>query len=206
VTQTFGTGSSVTSADRSATFDSLNASGIDLSAYTEDQLDIWVDDTTYVGFDAFGGGAQTMFHYGTGGNNSYVTIKASDGASMFAIEFLSGSGFYSVFESGGPAYVVWEAFRDGVLVGSGNTGPHSVGTVLGWNDPQGFAELRVASYDNDASTFGDEQAIAIDDLSAQLGGYIVTNVPVPTLGPVGFILMVLLLALTPIAFRIFRTD
>lgn len=205
VTQTSGAGTSVTSADRAATFDALNANGIDLSAYTEDQIDVWVNDTTFVGFDAFAGGAQTMFHYGTGGNNSYVTIKASDGLLITGLEFLAGSGFFSIID-GGPGYYIWEAYKDGNLVGSGTSASDLMGTVIGWNDPEGFHELHVGNYVSNTDLLGvSENAIALDDLSLQFSP-VTPATPVPTLAPISLLLMIILMALVPLAFRSIRPD
>ena len=114
-TQTIGAGSAVVSAERVATFDSLNSSGIDLSAYSEDNLDITVDDTTFVGFDAFGDGTTSQFHYGTSGNSSYVTIKASDASPIRALEAKVGHGWAVVIDLN----IYWETWLGGVLVSSG---------------------------------------------------------------------------------------
>lgn len=110
VTQTIGTGSSVTSADRTATFDTLTVNGTDLSAYQEDSLDIFVADTLYVDYDFFNGGATTALHYGSSGNNSYVTIRASDAASLYAVEFLLGTGNSEVGTT-----VIWETYSGAIL-------------------------------------------------------------------------------------------
>ena len=66
VTVTSGSGSAVTTIDRMATFDSINSNGIDLSSYSENLLDVTVDDISFVDFDAFNDGVESEFHYGSG--------------------------------------------------------------------------------------------------------------------------------------------
>ena len=67
-----GAGSAVTIVDRKATFDGLDAIGIDLSAYSEDGLSISTPDTSFIGFDALGNGSTTGFFYGDDGSPSFV--------------------------------------------------------------------------------------------------------------------------------------
>jgi len=166
-----GAGSAVTTVDRSATFDDLNATGIDLSSYTEDGLSISVPDTSFVGFDAFGDGSTTGFYYGDDGNNSYVTIKGTDGALFSAIEFRLGDGY-----GAGTNSLLWETRLKGVTTGSGFEPDLAMGLVVGWSDSSGFDELLIAAdqFFTDGSAFGDFQAIALDDVNAQLA-----NVPEP---------------------------
>ena len=167
-----GAGSAVTNPDRSATFDDLTTSGIDLSAYTDDGLIISVPDTSFVGFDAFGDGSTTGYHYGDGGNDSYVTIKGSDGARFRAIEFRLGDGY-----GAGTNGLLWETRLNGVTTGSGFQPDLAMGVVVGWRDAAGFDELLVAAdrFFTDGSALGDFQAIALDDVDAQLA-----SVPEPT--------------------------
>jgi hypothetical protein len=156
----------VTSADRSATFDSLTSNGISLAAYSEDSLSVTVNNITFQGFQAFSPGdlRTTAFHYGNGGDFGFVTIKGTDGAAFTAIDFLLGDG------QGPPTTNVrWEAYRGGFLTGSGTQPAVARGTVVGWTDAAGFDELRVAAASSELSPgFGNHQSIAIDDLRATL--------------------------------------
>lgn len=185
-TQSTGAGSAVTLADRTATFDSLTASSIDLSAYSEDGLFVTVDDVLYVPFNFFGAGSVAACHYGWGGNESYVTIKTTDALRMYAVEAKIGSGYGS-----DDLYVYWETWANDVLVSSGSF-QDVKGVIAGWTDPLGFDELRIAAQNQPVTGFGDEQAIALDDVSVNLQA--VAIAPVPTLAPFGLLLMGLLVA------------
>jgi len=100
-------------------------------------------------------------HHRGRGNNDYVTIRATDSAEITGLEFLYGNGY-----SFDPIPTVWETWRDGSLVSSGG---FSVvrGTVVGWSDPAGFDELRVAS-GLGIVQLGDFQAIALDNVRVQI--------------------------------------
>jgi hypothetical protein len=164
-----GAGSAVTSVDRVATFDSITGDGIDLSAYTEGLLSITVPSVSFVDFDPFNGaGSTTGFHYGRSGNTSFVTVRGTDNAVFTGIEFLLGTGFPS-----SEAQVRWATFLDNVQTGTG-VSALSQGTVVGWSDLTGFDELRVSATLASSPTlnFGDFQAIALDNLSAELHDYI----------------------------------
>jgi hypothetical protein len=164
-----GSGSAVTDADITATFDGINANGIDLSGYQENGLEVSVNDGSFVGFNAFGTGVLSSgFHYGRAGNNSFVTIKTLDGSEMLGLEFLLGSG--------GPSDVfgAWETYRDGTFVSSGSFAQQE-GDIVGWSDMSGFDELRVGA-DRDASySLGDYQAIALDNVRVELAGQSVST-------------------------------
>lgn len=168
----FSSAATVTAADRTATFDSLTSNGINLNTYAENSLSVTVDDFTYQGFQAFSpnDSRTTGFHYGSGGNNSFVTISGTDGAVFTALDFLLGDG-----QGGSTTNVRWEAYLGGVLTGSGVQSNMARGTVMGWSDATGFDTLLVAAARTEASPgFGAHQSVAIDDLRAQ-----VASVPVP---------------------------
>ncbi len=160
-----GAGSAVITVDRSATFDALDAIGIDLSAYSEGGLDISAPDTSFIGFDALGNGSTTGFFYGDDGNDGFVTIKATDGARFRAIEFQLGDGY-----GAGTNGLLWEVRSNGVKTGGGFAPNLITGVVVGWTDASGFDELRVAAdqFFTAGSAFGDFQAIALDNVEAQL--------------------------------------
>lgn len=194
VTQTIGAGSAITVIDRSATFAPITTSGMDLSAYSENQLSITVPDSSYVGFDAFGGGDVTQIFYGSGGNTSYVTINTTDNVPIRGVEFLIGNGNFTSATN-----VVWEAWKAGSLVGSG-TFVTPWGTVVGWNDPSGFDELRVGAWGGGAYTaFGQEQAIAIDNVNVQITPR--APVQIPTLSEWGMIILCSLVVIGAISTR-----
>ena len=174
VTVSIGAGSAVSSIDRSATFDTITSNGIDLSIYSEGQLNITTPDTSFQGFNPFSTstspGPDTGFYYGgSGTNTSFVTITTTDGIDMFGLELLLGHGFTGVQA----ADVVWETYNDGNLTGSGNFST-SRGSIVGWSDVAGFDELRVGANAPDYTSFGEVQTIAIDDLNVQISA-----VPLP---------------------------
>jgi len=162
-----GSGTAVITADRTATFDSINQNGIDLSSYSEDNLSITVPDTSKVAFDPFSEAISSEFHYGDGGNFSYVTIRGTDSAVFDGVEFKFGSGW---FESTTTPGLIWETLLNGTVTGSGGVSLLAHGSIVGWSDPDGFDELRVASVLvlTSTSSFGNLQAIALDDLNVQL--------------------------------------
>jgi hypothetical protein len=82
------------------------------------------------------------------------------------------------------------------MVGSG-TFSTIRGGIVGWNDPSGFDELRVGAYNTAPYTaFGQDQAIALDNLNVQLTPFVpVQPTSIPTLSEWGWIILSLLLAL-----------
>ena len=174
---TNGSGSSVSSVDRMATFTSIDSNGVSLNGYTEDMLTVSVADTSFVNFNPFsdpntcGFSSTTGFHYGTSGNNSHVSITGSDNATFSGIELLVGDGFCA---SSPNTRVGWQAYLGGGLVSSG-TNIVSQGSIIGFSGL--FDELRLAADDQNGGifTFGSFQAIALDDVKAQLA----SRVPEP---------------------------
>ena len=169
VVQSVGSGSAVTSVDRSATFDSITTNGIDLASYAEGLLSITVPDISFVGssFNPFLDFTSTRLHYGDGGNTDFVTLRGTDSAVFSGLEMKVGLGL------GGPdTRVSWETYLTGSLTGFG-TFTVAKGTIAGWaDDMTGFDELRVIGDDgsliNPSLDFGDFQAIALDDVDVQL--------------------------------------
>lgn len=160
-----GAGSAVTTVDRSTTFDDLNASGIDLTSYSSGTLFATVPDTNFEGFNAFNDpGRTTQFHYGNGGNTSFVTIAGTDDVAIQGVEFLYGHG-----GGGVTGNLVWETRLNGVTTGSGLITGVSKNTVVGWfeTDATGFDQLFVAGGPS-ATAFGQFQSIALDNLNVQL--------------------------------------
>ena len=177
---TIGAGSAVSSVDRSATFSSLTSNGIPLGNYTEGNLRVATNGFSYQGFNPFVDGVPsdgtTAFYYDDGGSTSFVTITGTDDAVFSGLEFQVGDGFYF----GSPnTRVTWEMYLNGAITGFGST-ILPQGAIIGFFDPTGFDELRVAgddgSYAGVSLSFGDAQAIALDNLVAQV---LVQEVPEP---------------------------
>ncbi len=149
----------VNTVTNSATFDSLISNNLSLNAYTEDGISISVPDNTAVDFNAFNAsGNTTAFHYGDGGNNSWVTISLTGGGLMSAIDFLLGDGW-----GNSTTNLIWETFNGASTTGFGNV-VLSKGTTVGWTDSAGITSLRVAANTFGINAFGNYQAIALDDL------------------------------------------
>jgi len=183
--QSLGAGSAVSSVDRSANFNAL-AEGTNLTGYTEGGLGISVADWSYQSpccadfpsTGAFpGAGFSGGFFYPWGGSEDPVHITAADGLDLFAVELNVGSGFIGH----GAVHVYWEAYDDLALVGSGSLDV-AKGTVLGFSDPNGFDELRIAGLQFSGATGFGFQALALDNLVAQLDpprDTAATGIPVP---------------------------
>lgn len=167
---TWGQGSAVTSADRSATFNSI-ATGTDLSAYSESGLSITIPNSAYTNFTpgiGFSGG----FHYPSGGYNAPTRIRTVDNLLMFALEVHLGSGFYG--HMGANAYFAWDTWSNGLQTGSGYFTRH-LGSeqIFGISDQAGFTLLRIANYETlqhaqNGLDAGALNAVALDNLLVQL--------------------------------------
>jgi hypothetical protein len=167
----FSSSSVVTATDRSATFDSVTSNGIDLSSYSEDSLFVTVNDTNYQGFSSFSPGdtRTTGFHYGSGGNQEYVSIRGTDNAVFNAIDFLIGNG-----NGGTTQEVRWETYLLGALTGSGTESSIGRGSIVGWLDSSGFDELRVAAGIWTDPGFGNSQSVSLDNVRVQLATELAT--------------------------------
>jgi len=189
----FNSSSSIGSPDRTATFDSItsidilnpNPPATDLNTYMEDGLSITVDDTSGVGFEAFNDSTSTQFHFGEGGNNSFVTITGTDAATFSAIEFKLGHGvldFSNLPSVVGTTNLLWQTVSNGVESSINFVADLDVGTFVSWTENmQGFEELRVAANSTftSNSTFGAENLIALDDVKASTFETQDTVVPEP---------------------------
>jgi hypothetical protein len=188
--QTFGSGSAVSSVDRAATFDSLNATNVvHLENYTEGALQIitsadsWAADLSMSAkLDPFHGanGADRGFYAISAGNTDWVTIQTTNQALMYGVEFMYGNDWttgdiYGQYPWGNAnGFVDWQTLINGTVVSSGQIGPNpmlSLGTVLGFYDLAGFDQLQVRCRIANSSPTN-LQAIALDNLQVML-----TNVP-----------------------------
>ena len=172
-TTVFSNSGVVTTPTNVATFNSLTSDEISLSAYQEDGIYVTVPDVTFVNFTPFSnGGATTGFHYGSGGNNSWVTISLVGGGNIGALDFLLGDGFIGITTTN----FIWETFFGTTSTGFGEIALNK-GTTVGWSDSVGFTSIRVAANIIDINSFGQYQAIALDNIRISS---IVNNVPEPS--------------------------
>lgn len=148
----FSNSAVVTSATNSAFFTGISGS---LLNYTEDNIVVSVNDE------------QCCFsnvHYGNGGNNSYVSISLVGGGSISALDFLLGDGWGSgAFNTGETTNLIWQTMSGATSTGFGDVVLHK-GTTVGWTDSSGFTELRVAANTSNIDSFGQYQAIALDNV------------------------------------------
>ena len=184
--QTFGSGSAVKkNADfqGSADFESID-SAVNANFYSEGGMNFRridlsggcnpiVQCSSHPGFAGFSGN----YMYGSG--EGYFEMEANGDNYFTGLEFQIGTGFgvYDNFTS-----VLWSAFRDNVLVGSGTTG-NSPGSVIGFSDKNGFDVLR---YTNNESfnTESGRSAPAFDSVRAQFtSAPDLTVIPVPAALP-----------------------
>ena len=158
---TTGDGSAVSSIDRIATFDAISGS---LSNYTEDGINIFVNDTHC----CFSGGYYVSDGYDAGNvTDSLYRIFAADSAMFFGAEILLQDwGYGTTFNT-----FVWQTYRSGILTGTNTFTTPSSGTIMGWSDTSGFDELRIGTF------LGSKNALWFDDLKIQTTS---TSVPEPS--------------------------
>lgn len=158
VSQTTGSGSAVTTVNASADFESQAALVV---PYTENGLLF-----TSVGLSqdnngcGFAGCKPAYFSYFAGNyeygfGNGYFQIQSVDGTAFAGLEFMAGTGYGNSTSS-----VVWQAFSNNVLVGSGSTYV-SNGTVVGFSG----SNFDTFTYTDDGSRGGN--APAFDSVKAQ---------------------------------------
>ena len=150
----FSNSTTVLTATNTATFDGISGS---LLNYTEDNIVVSVNDSSN------NGGSFAGTHYGDGGNNDGVTISRVDGGTISALDFLLGDGYSSDVFGSRNTNLIWETFSGTTSTGFG-TLSLATGTTVGWTDTSGFTSLRVASGGGNVNSFGDFQAIALDNV------------------------------------------
>jgi hypothetical protein len=176
-TPSFGAGSAGKRVDRTATFDALNQNGIPISDYTEGLLFLGVDGDSQVDFDPFHGvdGMAPTFEFPTAGSYGWVTINATDGKSLRAVEFMYGNGWTTgsgAYPWGNNlAYLEWQTWLGGKLVSSGTIGGSGqvieMGTIIGFHDDAGFDQLLVRCKIA-TSVDPDLQALALDNVNVEM--------------------------------------
>ena len=158
---TFGSGNSVFSIDRSATFDTLTAYGVaDLSTYTEDSLRIQTP-TSWLNFPLAPATWYPNAGYNGGSSRSenLDLIATTDGQTMRGVEFraLTGGSTWPDF--------VWETYRGGNLTGNGLIAASTViGKVIGWRDVGGIDELRIGHF----QTTSNHNVLGMDNVQVEL--------------------------------------
>ena len=166
VTQSLGAGSAVSSINASADFESTTS--LYDNPYVEGGLEFL---RTNLSFDNNGCGyagcpGNTGFYPGFSGNYMYgdggggfFEISAEGGGLIYGLEFIAGAGWGDFSR----VTFSWEAFKDGLSVGSGTFNLSSV-SVVGFSDIDGFDTLR---YTNFVSVFSSTSP-AFDSVRAQL--------------------------------------
>jgi hypothetical protein len=188
--QTLGAASAVTTANRSATFDSLTANNVvHLDSYSENGLSIttsgdsWAADLNLAArLDPFRGAnaPDRAFYAIAWANEDWVTIQTTNAAPVHGVEFMYGND-WTTGDISGPypwgndqGFVDWQTLQNGVVVSAGQIGPNPTlvpGTVLGFYDPAGFDQLQVRCRIANSSS-PTLQALALDNLQVMLA-----NVP-----------------------------
>lgn len=165
-------GSTISNPDISLNFDGITVNQ-DLSTYQENGINVTVGSVAYVGFHAFTGydTRSDGFHYGSGGNNGYVTIKGAKDEVFSGIGFLVGNGYGYNYN-----FVTYATYLNGTLSGEGRV--ETPNGLISFVDAEGFDELRVSADSFRYSPFGEFQAIAIDDLKIDIKDA-VSDVPEP---------------------------
>lgn len=168
-------GKLVNKADRSLTFSGITH-GTNLSTYQESNVLVTVNDDAFVSFSPFGAPTTGGFHYGSGGNESFVSVRGTDNAVFSEIDFLLGNGW-----SASSALLRYETFLGGQLTGAA---VNMVATgIVKITDDRGFDEIRLGATVGPTTynSFGDFQAIALDNmhLSVSAKGNVANKVPEP---------------------------
>jgi hypothetical protein len=171
----------VASADRSATFDSVTT-GTSLTSYSEDGLLFSIPGATaFEGFTPAPAGFSGNFFYPSGGSLNPLTITTTDSALLYGIQFFLGSGFSSQDPAGALLPIAYQLSLGVNVLGSGtfDAVQTSTGYLVGFRDPSGFGTLTITNCGVDPCTLGSVNAIAIDNVTADITAPL-TTVPEPT--------------------------
>ena len=175
VTQSLGVGSAVSSIDASADFESISA--LNENPYAEGGLEFSRTNLSFnnngcgyagcLGVAGFYPGFSDNYMYGSlKGKGGFFEMSVEGGRLFYGLEFVAGAGW----DDFSGITFSWEAFKGGLLVGSGTFKLSSV-SVVGFSDIDGFDTLRYTNY-VDAI---DETAPAFDSVRAQT-----SFTPIPT--------------------------
>lgn len=166
VSLTTGAGSAVSRVDGAATFESVAA--LNGNPYLEGGLSFSRTglsfDNNGCGFAGCAGhdgikGFSGNYMYGAG--RGYFEIRRASGERFSGLEFLVGSGIPSVLVS-----VVWTAYLQGGVVGSGQLAGLAAGTVVGF----GGGDFDTLRYTDIATNNGLPNVPAFDTVNAQFAG------------------------------------
>lgn len=173
---TTGAGSAVSTADRSANFNSLTPP-TSQAAYSEGGLSITIPAPNFQGFDPTvgNGGFSGGFFYANGAV-APVVIGTTDASELFAVEFNIGTGY----DGNSTVFGAYELF-DGATSLGGGTFAVAAGSVVGFLDATGFTSLHLGAYQSAADAaaalaadfgpspgFATANGAALDNLVAQL--------------------------------------
>jgi len=161
----FSSGTVVGAVTNMATFDNV-VTYDDLSAYTEDGMNITVPKDAYDDFDpSNGSGTNTFsggFHYPNAGAYGATHISLIGGGTFNAIDMSEGNGWYST-----TTYLAYWGYNGATLLGSG-TAALVAGAQMGFTDGGGITDLYIAAFgsaaDAEAAGLDSFQAIAIDNV------------------------------------------
>lgn len=175
---TTGSGSSVTTVNAFADFESTNA--LTDNPYLENGLEFSRTGLTFdnngCGFAGCAGGwagagvvwsGNYMYGVGDGG---YFTMKTTGSNVFTGVEFMVANGYLA-----NPMDVIWETYLGGSLTGSGVLNV-AMGTIFGLNDASGFDEVRYTG--SSAPAMGP----AFDSFRAQYGTAVPAPAPLTLLG------------------------
>lgn len=166
------TGAVVGDADYALTFSDIKT-GDALRRYEEAGIRVTINDDAYANFEPFGSAGSGSFHYGSGGNNSYVRVRGVDSVLFSAIDFLLGNGW-----SSSTSVLRYETYRNGEQVFAAYSNVNN--GIVAITDSVGFDEIRLgAAYSGDYDDFSQYQAIALDNLNLRLLEDDIAEVPEP---------------------------
>ena len=184
-TQSLGSGSAVSTVDRTATFEALTATNtMELGNYSEGGLYITTGNQSW-GADPPMAAKLDPFHGATAPDRGFFCV-AYDNPEWTSIRTTNMPSCtprrLSMATAGPPAtstastpgnsaaILIWQTWRNGILVSSGSVGDTwmlPVGTVVGFYDPAGFDELTMKAIMLTAANTN-SNALALDNALVQL--------------------------------------
>jgi hypothetical protein len=134
-------------------------------------------------------GGGFYFPYDAGpGNYDWVTIQTNDGKKIYGLEFLYGNGWttgdiWGAYPWGNnTANLEWATYVGGAIVSSGIAERLSVGSVVGFSDPNGFDKIMLRA-PHPTSVDPSFQELAMDNLNVALsvGATVLAIPPISTM-------------------------